>query len=365
MSEISWWWTDFGQDQIDKISESIKHGYISQGSVTAEFESRITDILQVPYVVATTNGSTALLMALLAAGVGPGDEVIVPNRTWIATAHAPLLLGATVVLVDVEPGSTNMDTAQLQKKLTTQTKAIMPVHLNGRSAAMGEINRIASECGVTVIEDAAQAFCSRNINGFLGTESFAGCFSMALGKLISTGQGGFVVTRDEQTFNTLTAIRSHGLSDVIDVTYNVHPGFNFKYTDIHASMAIPQLDQLPKRINRVREIYERYVSVMDELPFLKFLPVNLEAGEIPIYNEVLCSDRNKLVQFLDDHNIQARPFAPDLNLATYFGNTGRYPNSEIFGNQGLCLPCGPGQSLDNIDRVIDALFAFRDRVNHV
>ena len=89
MSNISWWWTDFGQDQIDKISESIKHGYISQGSVTAEFESRITDILQVPYVVATTNGSTALLMALLAAGVGPGDEVIVPNRTWIATAHAP------------------------------------------------------------------------------------------------------------------------------------------------------------------------------------------------------------------------------------------------------------------------------------
>ena len=201
MSNISWWWTDFGQDQIDKISESIRRGHISQGAVTAEFENRVTDILQVPHVVATTNGSTALLMALLAAGVGPGDEVIVPNRSWIATAHAPLLLGATVVLVDVEHGSTNMDTAQIQTKITGQTKAIMPVHLNGRSAEMGAINRIADEYGVTVIEDAAQAFCSKNIDGFLGTQSFAGCFSMALGKLISTGQGGFVVTKDKQMFS--------------------------------------------------------------------------------------------------------------------------------------------------------------------
>ena len=358
MKDISWWWTDFSGDEAYRLTNAINQGHISQGSVAMEFEQRVAELLNVPYVVATTNGSTALLMALIAAGVGPDDEVIVPNRSWIATAHAPLILGARVALVDVESDSTRINPETIEKKITPRTKVILPVHLNGRSAGMDAINGLGRKYDLTVIEDAAQAFYSRNSTGYLGTQSFAGCFSMALGKLISTGQGGFVVTNDESTYKTLKAMRSHGLTDVIDVTYNTRPGFNFKFTDIHASIGLAQLDKLPASIARVNKIHEKYLNATQDLSFLTLLPVDVEAGGIPIYNEVLCPQREKLIQYLERKNIQARPFAPDLNTAEYFGNTKRFPNSEIFGNQGICLPCGPGQPLENIDRVIDALRSF-------
>src|SRR5437773_288088 len=175
---ISWWRTQFGEEEIRLITEAIANEHISQGPVTADFERRVGETLGVPYVVATTSGSMAILMSLMAAGVGPGDEVIVPNRTWIATAHAPLLLGAKAVLIDVVKDGLVMDVGQLEQKITPRTKAIIPVHLNGRSVNMKEVNRIAGKRSIKVVEDAAQAFCSRNADGFLGIQSFAGCFSL-------------------------------------------------------------------------------------------------------------------------------------------------------------------------------------------
>ena len=296
----------------------------------------------------------ALLMALMATGIGPDDEVIIPNRTWIATAHAALLLGAKVVLIDVEAERPIMDVTQLESKITPRTKAIMPVHLNGRSVVMKEVNRIATEYGLRVIEDAAQAFCSRNACGLLGVQSNVGCFSLSVAKIISTGQGGFVVTRNEETYERLRLMRTHGVSDVINVSYT-YMGFNFRFTDIQASMGIAQLNRLPERIARVKVIYARYAAAMHELPFLKFIPVDITAGEIPIYIEVMCPERSKLMQFLADHGIQTRPFYPDLNSAGYLGNGGEFPHSKVFGEQGVFLPCGPEQPLENIDRVLEVL----------
>ncbi|UCD55360.1 MAG: DegT/DnrJ/EryC1/StrS family aminotransferase [Candidatus Omnitrophota bacterium] len=359
MNKISWWRTDFGKDEVRKIRESILHEHVSQGPVTAEFEASLAEVLGVPYVVATTSGSMALLMALLAAGIGPGDEVVVPNRTWIATAHAPLLLGAKVALVDVESEYPIMDVTQLERKITPRTKVIMPVHLNGRAAGMEEVSKIAACHQLRIIEDATQAFCSRNTKGLLGTQSDAGCFSLAIAKLISTGQGGFVVTRDKQVYKRLKMMRTHGVDDVIDVSYT-DMGFNFRFTDIQASIGIAQLSNLPKRIAKIKAIYTRYRDAMHEFPFLKFIPVDIVRGELPIYIEVLCPERKKLMQFLADRDIQTRPFYPDLNHAAYFGSKERFPNSEVFGEQGLFLPCGPGQPLENVDRVIEALRAFGD-----
>jgi len=358
MNKVSWWRTNFGDEEVHRIAESIQHEYISQGPVTAEFERAVSEVLGIPYVVATTSGSMAILMALIAAGVGPGDEVIVPNRTWIATAHAPLLLGAKVVLVDVEPERPIMDVTQLEQKITPQTKAIIPVHLNGRAVLMDEVNRIAARHRLRVIEDAAQAFCSRNIAGVLGGQSFAGCFSLSVAKLISTGQGGFVVTGNRQTYERLKMMRTHGVSDVVNASYT-DMGFNFRFTDIQASIGIAQLARLPEQIARVKAIYARYAAAMNEFSFLKFIPVDIQAGEIPIYIEVLCSERDKLVQFLANHGIQTRPFYPDLNLAGYLKCSGEFPHSKIFGEQGLFLPCGPAQPLENVDRVITVLQRYK------
>jgi perosamine synthetase len=359
MPEVAWWRTSFGDDEVKGVASAIAGEHVSQGPVTFQFEAELAESLDVPYVVATTSGSVALLMALMAMGIERGDEVILPNRTFIATAHAALLLGAKVVLVDVLADSPVMDVSRIRQKITSKTKAIMPVHLNGRSVDMPEIYDIAREYGLCVIDDACQGLYSRNAEGFLGTYSDVGCFSLGVTKLISTGQGGFVVTRNQDTYEKLKLIRNHGVNDTFAADYT-QIGLNFKYTDIQASIGLSQLRRLSDRIGIMNGIYTKYASAFDELEFsfLRLIPVNIERGEVPLWIEVLCPERGKLMDFLASRGIQTRPFLPDLNLSPHLGNDGEFPRSRVFSEQGVFLPCGPDQPLEHIDRVIDGLQEF-------
>jgi perosamine synthetase len=359
METIHWWRTSFGKEEAVRICQSIEHENISQGLVTADFEKKLAQFLGVPYVVATVNGSTAILMALLAAGIGPGDEVIVPNRTWIATAHAPLLLGAKVRLVDVEKSRPLIDFTQIENAITPQTKAIIPVHLNGRSVNMREVHRIARKYNLIVIEDAAQALGSRNQDGLLGTQSDMGCFSLSIAKIISTGQGGFIATKNEDLYLALKAIRTHGVADVINAKWT-RLGFNFRFTDVLASIGIEQVKKISFRIEKVKKIYAIYESALKHIPSIKFIPMDIESGEIPIYVEILCPEREKLIHYLAANDIETRPFYPDLNRAPYFENLQRFPQSEIYEDQGLTLPCGPDQSIENVKKVIKTILEFYD-----
>ena len=354
---IPYWRTTFNNGEAEAIAQAIAQEHVSQGPVVAEFERQLADYLGVPYVIATTSGSTALLMSLWAAGIGPGDEVIVPNRTWIATAHAPFLLGAKVKLVDVEDGRPIIDAGVIEDAITERTRAIIPVHLCGRSADMRTINEIARRHKLTVIEDAAQALGSRNADGFLGTQSDMGYFSFSVAKIISTGQGGFIATRNEEIYRKLVAMRTQGVGDIVNAKWD-QPGFNFRFTDILAAVGIVQLGLLPDRIEKVKKIYRVYAEGLADLPSINLIPINLEGGEIPVYIEVLCERREELIKFLAGQNIQCRPFYPDLNYAHYFNNSGRYPNSEPFGKMGVYLPAGPEQSADNIERVISEIHEF-------
>lgn len=355
---IPYWKTSFENGESAVVAETIAQGHISQGPEIEAFERQLAAYLGVPFTVTTTSGSMALLMALLAAGVGPGDEVIVPNRTWIATAHAPLLLGASVKLVDVEPDRPIIDAGLIEAAITERTKAIMPVHICGRAANMRAINEIARRRNLYVIEDAAQALGSRNDDGFLGTQSDMGCFSLSVAKIISTGQGGFIVTRDEKTYRKLAVMRTHGVSDIVNAEWN-RPGFNFRSTGVMASIGMVQLGLLEKRIGQVRAIYETYAEELAAIPFVKLIPVDLARGEVPVYVEVLCERRDEVIAFMAGKGVQCRPFPPDLNRASYFGNEQRLPRSEPFGNQGLYLPAGPEQKLGDIGEVVTLLKGFR------
>lgn len=354
---IPWWRTSFGDEEIRRITLAINDENISQGPVVAEFENLLAAYLGVPYVVATTSGSIALLMSAMAVGVGYGDEVIVPNRTWIATAHAPAILGAKVVLVDVEVDRPIIDSHKIEEAITPRTKAIMPVHMNGRSANMREINRIARKYGLKVIEDAAQALGSRNEDGLLGTQSDMGCFSLSVTKIIATGQGGFIATRDRKLYEKLVAIRTHGVGSVIDAEWT-QLGFNFRFTDILASIGIAQLGYLDERIEKVKTIYLRYREGIKDLPNLSLIPVNIDGGEVPVYVEVLYKERDRFISFLAEKGIQSRPFYSDLNLASYLQEDGKFPNCDQFGKQGIYLPSGPSQSVENVERVIKVMHSF-------
>lgn len=354
---IPYWRTTFNNGESEAVVRAITQEHVSQGPIVAEFERQLASYLGVPYVVATTSGSTALLMSLWAAGVGPGDEVIVPNRTWIATAHAPLLLGATVKLVDVESDRPIIDAGLIEDAITRRTKAVIPVHLCGRSADMRVINQIAGRHGLIVIEDAAQGLGSRNKDGLLGTQSDMGCFSFSVAKIISTGQGGVIATRNEATYRRLVAMRTHGVGDVVNADWD-RPGFNFRFTDILAAVGIEQLKLLPHRIEKVKAIYQLYKEGLSDIPSLKLIPVDVESGEIPVYVEVFCESRSRLINFLDARGIQCRPYYPNLSSASYFKNFDNFPNSELFEKCGVYLPAGPEQSMENISTVIDELRQF-------
>lgn len=359
MQKISWWRTSFGDEEIEKLKESVYDEHISAGPVTTQFEEQFARDLGVPYAAATTSGSSALLIALMALGIGKGDEVIVPDRTWIATAHAVLLAGATVVLADVRPDFPTLDISDLKRKLTPKTKAIIPVHINGRGQDNDEIRQIATENGLLVIEDACQALFSRGTDGFLGTNSDAGCFSLGVSKLISTGQGGMVVTKDQQTYEALKLVGNHGVLDNFTNTWN-RLGFNLKFTDLLSSFGLVQLTRVPARLAHVTELYNLYAAGIEalELPYLSLVPVNVQDGEVPLYIEALCTQKPKFMEYMESKGIQIRPFPPSLHLSNYLNSDGHYPNSDIFNDQGLYLPCGPEQPLENVTLVLDALKSY-------
>jgi len=354
---INWWKTSFDNGESEKIAEAISNKNISQGPIVAELEKKLGEYLGMPYVITTTSGSMALLMSCWVLGIGPGDEVIVPNRTWIATAHAPLLLGAKVVLVDVEPGRPIIDASLIEKVITKNTKAIIPVHMCGRSAEMRTINQLAAKYHIAVIEDAAQAFGSRNADGFLGTQSDLGCFSFSVAKIIATGQGGFVTTKNEKLYKKLIAMRTHGVGDIVNADWH-KPGFNFRFTDILAAIGIQQLKVISSRIEKAREIYQIYEKGLEDAEFVKLIKVNLEKGEVPVYIEVLCERRTALINFLRDKGIQCRPFYPDLSQAKYLNTDTRFPNSEPYGRNAVYLPSGPDQDIADIVRVVSELRNF-------
>lgn len=355
---IRWWRTDFDEVDLRHLVETVKNEHISMGPVTEKFEHEIAKQLNVPYVVAVASGSVALLMAMIAHDIGPGDEVIVPNRTWIAVAHAAKMLGAKTVLVDVLPDIPNIDTSKIEEKISSRTKAIVPTPLNGRAVDMPVIDALAKKYNLRVIEDAAQGlFCGQH-GSYMGTIGDIGCFSLSVAKLIPSGQGGFIVTRDKAIYEKLLRIRTHGVSDMIHCTF-AEFGFNFRITDLQASLAYTQLMKVKERIASLNKVYQLYEAGLTNVDAVRLIPVSIDSGEIPLYTEVLCERREALVSFLAEHNVQVRPFYPNINTASYLDCAGKYPHSEIYSSQGLVLPCGPGQSQENIEKTLSLLTRFQ------
>ncbi len=355
--KISWWRTGVGEEEIANVVESIRAEHISSGPVTARLEAALAETLGVPYVVCTMSGSMALTLALMTLGVGPCDEVIVPNRTFMAAAHAALMLGASVRLVDVLPDIPAMDVAAVGAAITRRTKAIIPVHLNGRAVDMAALNDLAKRHGIPVVEDTAQAMLSNGPGGWLGTQSDLGCFSLGMTKLLSTGQGGFVATAAKNHYARMRRVQNHGVVDTLADSYDF-AGSIFKFNDVLVSIGLAQLERGQAKVAHVTKVYETYKAAVDELDFIDVIPVKVDRGETPLWTEVVCAGRGArthLMAFLAERGIDTRQFLPDLDLSPYLNNTGKFPYSRKFGEGGLFLPGGPTQPIENVHATIDAL----------
>jgi perosamine synthetase len=354
--KITWWKPEVGESEQLRVAQVLAGNYINDGDVTEAFEREIARLTGARYGVGVTSGTAAIYLSLVALGIDHGDEVIVPDVTFIATANAVSMAGATPVLVDVDPFTLNMSIPAMEAAISAKTKAVVPVHVSGRGAAMAEILRVCGAKEIPVVEDAAEALCSRHEGRWLGTFGKTGCFSFSPNKTITTGQGGVIVTDDEQIYHRLRELKDQGRPVRGTGGDDIHPalGFNFKLTNLQAAVGLGQIEKLNKRLDRIRRTYSIYRNELDGITGLRLLPFDIANGEQPQWADALADRRNELDSFLTEHGVGCRRFWFPLHThKPYFLEDAAFPNSTSLCKKAIWLPSAFQMTDD------DALFVSR------
>lgn len=352
----------FGEEEAAAVASYIRSGgWITEFKQTEAFEGAVAAYTRAKHCVATNNGTISLTLAALAAGIKPGDDVIVPNYTMIATPNSILMFGANPIFVDVESTTLCLDIEKVFAALTPRTKAIMLVAANGRYPAAGieAFEDLARRRGLALIEDAAQALGSWFPDGrHVGTAGLVGSFSFSTPKIISTGQGGCLVTQDDGVAHRLRRLkdfgRAGGGTDVHDTI-----GYNFKFTDVQAVIGLEQLKKLPWRVERKKEIWRAYEDGLDGVRGITLFPHDL-AHTTPWFIDCLCDDRDGLMAHLAARGIGTRVMYPPINRQRAYQRDGTYPVSEDVGRRGLWLPSSCRLTNDDVRRVCEAIRAYYD-----
>lgn len=352
---INSWNIKLDEQEAKAAYDSIINRNLSEGKVTLEFERKLAAFLGRKHVICTPSGTTALLLAMMGIGIKPGDEVIVPDFTFIATAHAPKLLGAKIILADTREDLPIMDVDQALNLITPKTKAIIPVHLNGRRADTKKLTEKLKGTGIHIIADGCQAFASGSPGDYAGNDAEIACYSLSVMKLITTGQGGFLATDSDELYEKMKRLKTHGMGIDNIFESNAYPmaGFNMKYPDILASIGLAQLSRISKKVENVRINYKLYADGLQNDSRYKML--STKEDDVIIYPDILCEDAKKIRAQLAKYEIQSRPAAACLHYADYFEKRATYENAEYFSNHLLYLPGGPDQSVENIERVVEVL----------
>jgi len=338
---IAWWQPELGQEERERVLQVLASNYVNDGEVTEEFTRAIAKLVDAKFAVGVTSGTAAIYLSLVALGIAHGDEVIVPDMTFIATANAVSMTGATPVLVDVDPGTLNINVAAIEAAITRKTKAVVPVHVSGRAADMEPILSLCANRGVAVIEDAAEAFCSAHKDRYLGTFGCAGCFSFSPNKVITTGQGGVIVTDDEAISHRLRELKDQGRPVRGTGGADKHDsiGFNFKLTNLQAAVGLGQLEKLNARLKRIRQTYRIYHHELAGVKGIRVLPFKIDSGEQPQWIDALAERRDELDVFLAKNGAGCRRFWFPLHTQKpYRRDDADFPNSTWLGKQAIWLP---------------------------
>lgn len=329
-------------------------GWLTEFKRTQEFEQMIADYVGSKYASVVNNGTVSLAIAVMALGIKSGDEVIVPDYTMIASANAVVLVGAEPVLVDIDRTNLCLDLDLVEEAVTPKTKAIMLVTINGRYPEMEKFIKIAADNGLYLIEDAAQSLGSRYKGKHLGTFGDVGSFSFSAPKVITTGQGGALVTDNEELYQRILKIKDFGRTHG-GVDYHETMGYNFKFTDIQAVIGIEQMKKLDWRVKRKKEMYKLYRDLLEDVEGIEFVDTNL-ANTSPWFIDILVDrgekEKNKLMSFLDEKGIGTRPFYPAIHTQPpYSWVEGDFKNSGYVSERGLWLPSASFLSDGDIERI--------------
>lgn len=343
-----------GDEERAAVDAVLASGGLAQGPQVAGFEQEFSDIVGGRECVAVNSGTSALHMALLALGIGPGDEVIVPSFTFAATANSVALAGATPVFVDIEPDSFCMDPAAVKAAITSRTAAILPVHLYGHPAAMDQILPLANEYGLKVIEDAAQAHAASLDGTQVGAFGDAGCFSFYPTKNMTSGEGGMVSAASAETARMVRLLRNQGM----EVRYrNEVVGFNTRMTDIHAAIGRVQLRKLSGWTAQ-RQSNAAFLS--DNLEGV--VKPSIAPGAVHVYHQytirVPGHDQEAFVAALAAKGVGSGVYYPTpVHALPSFGLTLDLPETARAAREVVSLPVHPALSQTELHTIVHAVNA--------
>jgi len=354
------------------LPDCINTGWISsQGKYVAQFEDTFGKYVGCNNTLAVSNGTVALHLALVALGIGPGDEVLVPNLTFAAPMNAVLYVGATPVLIDVNPETMTIDADLAKKAVTDKTRAIMPVHLYGHPADMIAIMQIAEDNNLLVIEDCAEALGSMYQSKHVGNFGDASTFSFFGNKTITTGEGGMIVFKNSTHRERAKVLRDHGMSPERKYWHD-HVGFNYRLTNIQAAIGVAQMEKINFFVDRKRMIANKYREHLKDYNFLK-LPVEMDEvkNSYWIYTLVLAKElsdkRDALIDYLKLRGVESRPvFYPLHVMPPYkqYANNQNYEVSNWLSKGGVSLPTSVYMKDDEIEYTCNAIHSFFQQSKH-
>lgn len=339
MALISQMEPSFDMHEADAVYEYMKSGgWCTEFKKTREFEQMICDYTGAKHCWITSNGTVSLSIALIAVGVGVGDEVICPDYTMVATPNSAELIGAKAVFVDVDKDTLCMNLEAMKRAVTPRTKVVLLVSINGRHPHdMQAYADFCKENGLHLIEDAAQSLGSFCGGKHLGRFGEIGSFSFSAPKIITTGQGGALITDDDELSEKIKKIRDFG-RDKGGSDHYLCKGWNFKFSDLQAVVGIEQMKKLPARVARKKEMGKLYESLLQDIPGVELVPTNYEDTS-PWFFDILCERREELQAYLKEREIGTRIFYPPLHAEPAYGyDTLHFPITEEIAAKGLWLP---------------------------
>ncbi len=362
---------DYGPEEEQAALDVIRRRWLTMGAVTQEFERAFSDLTRARYTLAVSNATEALHLACLALGIGPGDEVIVPSLTFVATANAVLYTNAEVRFADIiGADDLNISPEDIERQITSRTKAIIVVHYGGYPCRMPDIMEIARRHGLSVIEDAAHAPGASLDGQALGTWGDVGCYSFFSNKNLATGEGGMLVTNRDELAEKARLLRSHGMTTLTwdrhrghASTYDVEAlGYNYRIDEIRSALGLAQLGKLPKNNARRRVLTDRYWRGLAGASFDGIeLPFGKASGEsshhiLPILLPER-ADRQVFMDSMRESGIQTSIHYPPIHQFSYYRE--RYPGvsvpiTERLAAREVTLPLYPTMSDEQVDMVLTA-----------
>ncbi len=362
---------DIDQEEIMAVENVLKSKWLTMGSITQQFEADFCALTGIEHCIAVTNCTAGLHLALIVLGIGPGDEVIVPSLSFVATANAVCYTGATPVFADIcSSEDLTISPASIRNMISPRTKAIIVMHYGGYACDMEQIVAIAREHGLFVVEDAAHAAGASVNAASLGGHGDVGCFSFFSNKNMTTAEGGMLTTNDPKTAEKLRLLRSHGMTsltwdrhqghawsyDVIDL------GYNYRVDEIRAALGKAQLKKLIINNQRRRWLTELYRHNLEELIPQVGLPFEQHRGQ-PAYHlmPIILPEmaiRNTVMDKMKEQGIQTSIHYPPTHLFTYYKKqyqASTLPITEDVANRELTLPLFPGMKEEDVDHVVHAI----------